>query len=416
MSEAFRVAVLSSAPGGGAGIAAARLQAALDARPNVSAEWVDIASLNGQVPSSTAIPTSLSNRQWSDTHFTLEFPGAVRGWMATLLSRYDAVNVHWAAYLLSLGELFDLAERGKPVLLTMHDFNYLSGGCHYPAGCDRYLRECFPCPQVDPSRCELSVIAEVQSYKHRILAHRNVHVSAPSRHVSQAAVACGAVDESRAHVLRNAYEPILDIPKRAYGAHPRILLVADSLSERRKGVATALDALDLAAGRLAADRPGQRLIVDVVGSASPELESRLRGGAYQCRVHGRLSDELEIAGLYARADCLLTCSFEDNWPNVLVEAGAYGCVPVVGPGHGCEEFVRTLGPGFIADDYSSESFARAIVDALGNVDSASARNLAHRTRQLHAPERVGADFEVLLRRMAAESRSDLASARSGVAS
>jgi glycosyltransferase involved in cell wall biosynthesis len=94
----------------------------------------------------------------------------------------------------------------------------------------------------------------------------------------------------------------------------------------------------------------------------------------------------------SECDIVLTCSNEDNWPNILVEAGSYGCVPVVGPGHGCEEFVRAYGFGEVAKDYSVEAFGAALLAALSSTNDETRQPAVKTIRQDHSPEIVASRF------------------------
>lgn len=391
------VAVLSSASGGGAGIAARRLAEALTARPGMQADFIDIAGLGEALPQEVAPHESYSARTLSDTHFTLEYPGFHRGWLVGMLAGYDLVNVHWASHLVALGELHALACAGRPILFWLHDFHYITGGCHYPAGCEGYLRDCRGCPQLDTARASPLTVARNLAVKRAIFARPNVHLAAPSRFLRDAAVAAGIVPDGRAHLLRNAYRPLGPVPARQEGARAqrRVLLIADSLDEGRKNMAGALQALELAA----AARPG-RLVVDIVGRGTDALRRDLAALSFPNLLHGRITDHAALSTLLAQADVLLSCSREDNWPNILVEAGSYGVPAVVGPGHGCAEFVRHYGFGRIAPDYAPDSFARALLMLLEGGPEESGPAARHRAataiRADHAPERVAADVAALL--------------------
>jgi glycosyltransferase involved in cell wall biosynthesis len=218
-----------------------------------------------------------------------------------------------------------------------------------------------------------------------------VHLTAPSRFLRDRAVAAGIVPPGRAHVLRNAYAPLAGTAPRP--ASGRILLIADSLAEGRKRMALALEVLAAVAQAL----PPGRICVDIVGAAPAALRARLAAQGVPHVLHGRIADHARLTGILAQADVVLSCSDEDNWPNVLVEAGSYGALPVVGPGHGCAEFVATYGFGEVAAGYGVEDFARALQRALARAEAdPEARHAAAlRVRADHAPERVAAGFAAL---------------------
>ena len=380
------VAVLSSAPVGGAGIAARRLADALIAHTRLAVDFLDGATLGEFLPDDVAPKTSFSNRIVSDVHFSVEYPGFARGWLIDLLKGYDLVNIHWASTLISLAEIDALARAGRPVVFTLHDFNYVSGGCHYPGPCERMGRGCHACPQIDRTRAGLDVPPRLRRIKADIFRRENVHLVAPSHYVRDRAAASGIVPEARAHVVRNPYAPLHEPLTRGADGPVRLLLIADYLSERRKNMALALDALAVLS------EGGPPLVVDLVGHGDSAVRARLEATGVPFVAHGRITDHDAITEIYRGADLLLTASSEDNWPNILVEAGVYGGIPVVGPSHGCAEFVEAFGYGEIAADYSAEAFAAAIVRAIDARTPAAVNAAIARIRTAHDPATIAASF------------------------
>lgn len=391
------LAILSSASAGGAGIAARRLARALREHGEIGTDFIDSASLGGFLPPDVARQTSFSNHAISDTHFTYEYPGFARGWLVEMLRGYDVLNIHWATYLLSLGELDALSRAGKPMFFTLHDFHYLTGGCHYPASCTGFEAGCHNCPQVDRSRIAPPRIARNHAIKREIFARPNVHLIAPSAWLRDRAVTAGIVPRARAHVLRNPYAPARAPLLHRKRDPLRILLIADALHEGRKQMPLALDALaQLVSARRTAGAEGA-VKVDLVGKSDEALLAQLEAMGVPHTAHGRLTDRDRLAQIFARTDLLLTCSNEDNWPNILVEAGAYGAVPVVGPGHGCAEFVQRYNFGQIATDYTPEAFAQAMMRGMECWSEADCTRALEKIRADHTPQRAAHEMQSLIK-------------------
>lgn len=395
--DARRVAVLSSAGGGGGGIAAQRLADALNSSDGFTADFLTGQTLGGFVPSEVAPMMSMSNRRKTDTHYTLEYPGYRRDWMINLLSGYDVVNIHWASYLLTLAELDALATLGTRLIFTLHDFHYITGGCHYPAGCERMMTGCYGCEQVDPSLCDANFVPVNLRIKRGIMAHPNVSITAPSRYLRDKAVASGIIPDDRAYVMRNAYLPEKPKVPSPQDNTVRLLVIADSLTEGRKGMPLAVEVLCELARKLRAEQPGRPVECHIVGSADDRLKALLRDCELPHQLHGRIVQHEYLVDIFEMTDIVLTCSYEDNWPNILVEAGAYGAVPVVGPGHGCEEFARTYGIGKVADGYTADGFVTALLEAMDALpDDASQKKIAARIRTDHDPATIAAAFAAVV--------------------
>lgn len=389
MTPGKHIAVLSSAGAGGGGIAAKRMADAISEAGAHTTDFIDISLLGESVPQSVSPQDSVTNNRISDTHFTVEFSGYQRGWLVDMLSQYDLLNIHWSSFLISISELLELALRKRPMLFMLHDFYYITGGCHYPATCTQLGSGCLDCPQVDTRRCPTSVIAENYKIKTALFAQDSVHLAAPSAFLRDKAIASGIVPQARAHVLRNAYQPVLPFdPDRPFSR--RILLIADSLYEGRKNMRFALEVL----AKLHLKRVN--FVVDVVGTAAPEMVAYLAATGVRHTVHGRITDHNHLAAIMAQTDLLLTTSLEDNWPNILVEAGSYGCIPVVGPGHGCEEFVRQYRYGAVAADYSVPAFVEALTTCLDQNDVANRKRSCQAIRTEHSPAQVARDFAAVM--------------------
>jgi glycosyltransferase involved in cell wall biosynthesis len=414
-ADTTRIAILSSASGGGAGIAAKRLADTLDKEADLSADFVcgdTLGSVKAPVflPFEVAPQKSMSNRRLTDTHYTIEYPGYQRPWLTDLLKSYDFVNTHWSSYLISLAELDTISRHGTPMLFMFHDFHYMTGGCHYPAGCEGLYSGCWDCPQIDHSLCESSFVLTNYRLKRQIFARTNVHMAAPSQYLRDQAVKAGLVPENRAHVLRNPYVPHEPANSSATDAPVRVMVIADSLSEQRKGMPLAVDALK-ALNQLWQDRGETRSFrVELVGAANEALTQKLNDSGVDYHLHGRLTDHAKIVDVFNQCDVLLTCSYEDNWPNILVEGGSYDCIPVVGPGHGCQEFVETYGLGAVAPDYTAPAFAEALFQTMSNRPSAERLLVArNRIRQDHELGRVTAQYrEIMAKVMATAAQNALA--------
>ncbi|WP_084267858.1 glycosyltransferase [Azohydromonas lata] len=387
----MKIAMLSSASGGGAGIAAKRLSDAFNQLPGIDCDFIE-ATLMGGIPESVIYPGSASNRMLTDTHFTGEHCGFVRQWIVDFLMQYDVINVQWASFLVTTAEIAEVAKTGKPVFITMHDFFYSTGGCHYQAGCMRQKSDCAACPQVNTSVFSKAAVVSAFKEKQSLLSLPNVFISAPSKHVVSRVLAAGLSDSNRTRVIRNVYVPAAESSTDTGNTHTdasrvaRVMIIADSLSERRKN--SELGFLSVA---LFAELFGN-VELHLVGRASPGLvESKSRIKVVR---HGHISDQARLAALYQKCDVILTCSSEDNWPNVLVEASAYGLLPVVGPNHGCEEFVRYLGLDFVAEDYSKESFAEQLVRAIHwrRKNGSELPALVERVRCDHAIDKITSEF------------------------
>jgi hypothetical protein len=381
-----KIAILSSASAGGAGIAAYRLYQAFVANSDHEVDFFDMATL-GQVNIEVSPTDSASNGKITNTHFTIDYASDVRQWVIDLLMDYDAINVQWASYLVSLSEIHELAKSGKKILFTLHDFHYITGGCHYPAGCTGFLKNCVACPQVNEKVLSQQTVVATNKLKRNIFSYDNVHLSAPSQFIVDNAIRSGIVPPERAHVLRNAYEPVCEFEHKDNTAEKSILLIADSFDEQRKGLALAVDSLKIAAQDFRENN--SKVTLHLVGGLDAEVIRRLDDSDIKIVTHGHIKDHGKLVDIFKQCQFILSCSYEDNWPNILVESGSYGCIPIVGKWHGCEEFVDALGLGFVSEGYTAVYFAMAINSALAEtLPKNVVKNYVNDIRKMHFHELI----------------------------
>ena len=359
-----KIAILSSASAGGAGIAAYRIYQAFVANSDHEVDFFDMTSL-GQVNIEVSPTDSATNSKITNTHFTIDYASDVRQWVIDLLMDYDVINVQWASYLVSLSEIHALAKSGKKILFTLHDFHYITGGCHYPAGCTGFMKNCVACPQVNEKILSPQTVVATNKLKRDIFSYPNVHLSAPSQFIVDNAIRSEIVPAERAHVLRNAYAPVCEFEAKGNSKDKAILLIADSFDEQRKGLALAVDSLKIATQDF--KKNDSKVTLHLVGGLDREVIQRLNASDIKVITHGHIKDHDKLVEIFKQCEFILSCSYEDNWPNILVEAGSYGCVPIVGKWHGCEEFIQKFQCGFVADSYLPEAFAQAIKDAMFSI-------------------------------------------------
>ena len=58
----------------------------------------------------------------------------------------DVLHLHWTnGGFLSIRNLEQLLQTGKPIVWTLHDMWAFTGGCHYSGDCDRFIGQCGNC-------------------------------------------------------------------------------------------------------------------------------------------------------------------------------------------------------------------------------------------------------------------------------
>jgi glycosyltransferase involved in cell wall biosynthesis len=377
-----RIAVLTSATAGGGGIAAVRVfnSIVIVKSEDDTVDILNIESLGGPVPEDVAYHSGGSNKVFSDTHYTVEFPGYVRSEIVERLIGYDAINIHWCSYLLTLAEIKEVLDSGKTVVFTCHDFYYFLGGCHYPHTCTSWQSGCVTCPQLNTERFPDYSPRDNLEFKRRLFSYKNAWLVSPSNYLTGMATAILFDAANQPLTIRNPLDSKIFFKhsqpiSRDKDKLIRILMVADSARERRKAFPLGIQAVMNAAIELA----GQSIQLElwIVGGNADYLAEGLARFPTPVKLLGKLTPE-DLANVYRSVDIVFSPSLEDNWPNILVEAYACGARFIVGPGHGCEEFVKLYDCGMISASYNINDFTEVIIDLSTSLST---------SRELVSPDR-----------------------------
>ena len=272
----------------------------------------------------------------------------------------DIVHIHNVhGYFLNYPLLLNfLAQRGKPVIWTVHDCWLFTGHCyHYAAaGCDKWQKICHDCPQkrafpkswmLDRSRQNFYIkqgtltslpdftLVTVSDWMRREVA-RSFLKDIPCR------VIHNGIDLETFHPRTN--DGILE--RYGISAEHYVLAVA-SIWLPEKGLA---DIVKLA-GLL-----GQKVGLVVVGRMSEAQINTFPSGV---TFIARTEDAEALATLYSNALVLVNPTWQDNYPTVNLEAIACG-TPVITYNTGGSVESITQDTGFVVEQGDVEGVAACI--------------------------------------------------------
>ena len=380
----MKIAFITNASGGGAGLATSRLAEAVKEHTSAHPDLINgdrLRRLNAGGASHFS-PLSITTRVLTNTLFTLHKPDLIRQPVLDFLCRYNIINIHWTSFCLTEEEIIALAQE-KKIIITFHDFFHATGGCHYPAGCVNYLMGCSRCPQV---------YQEFHNYvenrfriKNEILHHPNVSLLTPSNFLGSA-ISIPRSLRLKTHVVRNPYKPVDKELKKFSAREFDLILIADSLEEKRKGIADALRIIS---------RMESVLNIAIVGKIDYTLRELVRPVAINNSVSlmGNIRNHAELVDLYLESKFIFTPSYEDNWPNILAESGSYGVLPIVFNGHGCQEFVEQLGAGLVLDrDEINDSHLHILEYIKQAFPDECILEYSRKVRALHDPATIASQF------------------------
>jgi len=266
------------------------------------------------------------------------------------LDRADVIHLHWIAGFIDYRSFFETLPKNKPVVLTAHDVNPITGGCHYAGTCEKFISHCGACPGLgstyfyDLSYCTF----ELKAKAYETLHPEQVTFVAPSRWMAGQLGKSTLASRFRIELI--PYGVDLDVfrpcargaVRQALGLQKNdkvILFVSHAIDTYRKGGDQAVSAIE------AMSSTGD-LVLMTVGAGNLRLNSGIRRMDL-----GRVESDLLLSLAYNAADVCVVPSREDNLPQTAIEALACGC-PVVGFSvGGLLDIVETGRTGFLAEPF-----------------------------------------------------------------
>lgn len=284
--------------------------------------------------------------------------------------RPDVVNLHWIGNGFLSPE--SMVRIRAPLVWTLRDLWTATGGCHYTAGCERFLSGCGRCPQLgsttlhDPSW-------QLYRRKARAWQHWRPALVALSRWVAQEVERAPLLAGCEVSVIPNAldtatFSPYSRAQARAEAQLPAerklLLFVAlNPLGDPRKGFEHLRRACEQLARR--ADAPSlEVLVVGPTYTASPPQL------ALRTRYLGEQRDDQYLARLYAAADLTVMPSLEEAFGKVALESLSCGTPVAAYGGTGVDDIVVPGEHGELAALGDPAALAHAVATLLDHPDPA----------------------------------------------
>lgn len=243
-----------------------------------------------------------------------------------IIKQADIIHLHWIPGMLDF-QLAPLIFLGKPVVISMYDMFWVTGGCHYPGNCSAYLAECFDCPKV-PEESQ-KVVKKCYNLKQKTYDLLNIQFVAQSSYLKN------KISETR--LFDNIF---LITPCTPYIYYPKInkkrareligvdssanvmISVVPSIASDRKGILNFLDVVDNLINQNKVSNP----YLILIGSDSHEIEKQLK---IPLHVIPTLPNDEILYWYYRASDLFLSTSKEEYVSVFAIDAMATG-LPIVG--------------------------------------------------------------------------------------
>jgi glycosyltransferase involved in cell wall biosynthesis len=277
----------------------------------------------------------------------------------------DIVNLHWISG--GFIQIETLAKFKRPLVWTIHDMWAFTGGCHYAGTCDRYVKSCGNCPQINSNK-DKDLSRWIWQRKARGWKDLDLTIVSPSKWLAQCARSSSLFNHLEIEHIPNGldtevYRPIdrtvaREILKLPQDKHLVLFGSLQSTRDKRKGFHLLQSALQ----QISQTKRGDIELV-VLGSSQPE--NPLNVGL---RTHylGTLNDDVSLAIAYSAADIFVLPSIEDNLPNTIIEAFACGIPCVTFNLGGFPDMIEHQKNGYLARPFNIEDLTDGMLWLLDN--------------------------------------------------
>jgi glycosyltransferase involved in cell wall biosynthesis len=278
------------------------------------------------------------------------------------LPEADVAHVHAMYQFVDFQAFFEAVPRHTPVVRTLHDMNFFTGGCHGAGTCTNYTERCGACPKLG-SRNANDLSRRIWLRKREALQSlppNRLHVVASSRWLAHEARRSGLLRDVPVSVIPFGVDTEVFRPRDKHFAReilgiPRdaevILFVAEPVTRPVKRFGMLADAVN--------GLRRSKLILVSLGSGTANAEVRIP----YLNV-GRVGNERLLSLVYSAADLLAMPSLSESFGLVALEAMACG-TPVVGSDvGGIPDMVRPGVTGRLFPAHDVDALRTAIEEML----------------------------------------------------
>ncbi|MDJ1169591.1 glycosyltransferase family 4 protein [Roseofilum sp. BLCC_M154] len=272
----------------------------------------------------------------------------------------DVVNLHWISQ--GFMQVETLAQLPYPLVWTSHDMWGFTGGCHYTEGCDRYLKSCGQCPQLNSSK-DNDLSRWIWQRKAKAWCNLPLTIVTPSHWLADCARNSSLFANKRIEVIPNGLNTKIYKPMNRRAARERLNLPADKhlvlfgalnpTSDPRKG----FQYLEPALKSLSQSDWKDKIELVIFGASRPEQEPEL---GFKIHYLGQFKDDVALSLIYASVDLFVAPSVQDNLPNTIMESMACGTPVVAFKIGGIPDMIEHENNGYLAQPFESEDLAQGM--------------------------------------------------------
>ena len=319
-------------------------------------------NLNKKIASSTLTFVQSRLVQKSEDLFT---PLSLNTLTSThpLVREADVIHFHSTYNMISTSKIYEISKQNKPIVITLHDQRFITGGCHYSRDCMSFNDKCENCPQCNTIFRKLpSMILHRENIHLRKIG--NLHLITPSTWLKNYVQGVESLNSIRVSRVHNPIPELISLETNfstkenlnISQGEKVITFIASDLNNPLKG----FNSFKKIVNRIKSLFPDITFTILLIGKGEiSHFEDDIK-------VHQIAPpNEVELSKLLRISDIVVVPSEEDNSPNVVGEALMSGA-HVVGSNTGGIPELLNYDRRLIFDKGDSSTAAKLIYSLLKN--------------------------------------------------
>lgn len=289
------------------------------------------------------------------------------------IEEFDVVYVHWICGFLSLKNIRELAETGKPIIFFMHDMWTFTGGCHHSLGCLQYQAGCKNCMMFDSHK---SIAAEQNKKKKKLFGEfNNLYFVAPSEWMYKCAKSSYILKDKPIFVISNIvdetiFKPIeKNIARNILNIPDNKIIITFGCQAGTKNQYKGWEYLRKAINKLSLPN------IQIVVYGSDYCKQTVEEIKYPIIFLGPILDEHILSLICNATDIFVSPSLAESFGLTFLENILCG-TPVVGfDSTAVPEIVKTGITGYLACFKDAEDLTNGILSLINNHISVNGRDI-----------------------------------------
>lgn len=277
---------------------------------------------------------------------------------SNFFKKFDLIHLHWVGHGFISSD-FLLKIKNKKIIFTLHDYYFITGGCHIPGECLNYTKSCMDCPAKNGF-----IDFPFKNFKQKEILYstKKIYVTAPSE-----AMKNKIVNSHLGHLFQevlvvpnpidiSVYKPLcMDFKKEPLlNGLPEnkkfILLVSNNLVDYNKG-------FDLLLAALKRIENLDSICLLTVGNNYSQISEELK---FSYHHFGEINSTVDMIKIYNLAYITVVPSRFESFSQVTLESMACGTPVIAFDSSGPSEIITNNVDGFLVHSFSIEEYSERI--------------------------------------------------------